>query len=379
MRLTADSEVSKGTKKLLLTCDCGCGEQFWRYKKDINSRNYFNGQHRAAARQRECTEAQCGPYLDPFNEYIEGPAARLYRDLRSVRLALRPFFLFLNTNDIVDLQDVTSARITAFQRWGIANGYAKAAKDTSALSTFFKWARVEGRYVGDSPVVPSLHGKRNKPRVGQPYTTEETCRIRELLEERGNERLRAFFEIAAESGMRAREICRLQLHHVSLEKKELFVGVPNKAQTERKAFFYTRAQQRVREWLKVRTDCGHDFLFHNQQGKPLKYDSIRREFQQALCLKARGKVCNETGLQQFSIHRLRHTNSSTLASNGADATTLVYCLGWASSEPISGYTRIDEDSKKRSFVETMTRVEEKAGDEQTQVLSPEEFLLSIGA
>ena len=107
--------------------------------------------------------------------------------------------------------------------------------------------------------------------------------IRQLLEQRGNARLRAFFEIAAESGMRASEICRLRIQDVFLDSKELFVGLPNKTMTERTAYFYLRAEQSIRDWLKVRRDdCGHDFLFHNHRGQPLQYSSIRREFKRTL-------------------------------------------------------------------------------------------------
>jgi integrase/recombinase XerC len=73
--------------------------------------------------------------------------------------------------------------------------------------------------------------------------------IRRLLEERGNERLRAFFEIASESGMRRSEICRLRVEDVAMDTQNLKVGLPNKTMQERLAFFSDRASARIREWL----------------------------------------------------------------------------------------------------------------------------------
>lgn len=371
---------SLDTKKLLLICDCGCGTRFPRSRSKAGPRHFVNKKHAAAAEQRECTIKQCGPFLDLFTEYFEGAARHRYRNLINVRKALRPFFLFLHTNGVLDLQSVTSATITSFRSWGLSNGHKNAANDTSALSIFFDWAILEERYSGDNPVIPALHGKRKSSTDARPYSTDEMQHIRELLDERGNERLRAFFEIAAESGMRASEICRLRLQDVSLQSSDLFVGLPNKSLAERKAFFYTRAKQRIQEWLSVRReDSGHEFLFHNRFGQPLKYDSIHHEFNTTLCIRSGGKARNLTGLHAFSLHRLRHTLSSVLASNGADANTQMKCLGWASLSPIDTYTKIDEDSKKRTFVAAMNKAEEWKGDEPKQVLSPEEFLSTLGA
>src|ERR1700731_3086267 len=49
-----------------------------------------------------------------------------------------------------------------------------------------------------------------------------------------------------------------------------------------------------------------------------------------------GRIVNETGLETFSIHRLRHTLASNLASGGADVTTMMTCLGWVSPSSIDG-------------------------------------------
>jgi integrase len=138
---------------------------------------------------------------------------------------------------------------------------------------------VEGFYEGESPVIPAIHGKRKKARSGRPYSDAEMTEIRRLLEQRGNERLRAFFEIASESGMRNSEICRLRLEDVAIDTQTLNVGVPNKTMRERRAFFSDRASTRIREWLAVRKEaCEHHFLFHNYLGGPLRRDTIQNEF-----------------------------------------------------------------------------------------------------
>ncbi len=304
------------------------------------SRTFLNRHHAGDAERKRCDEAQCGPYLELFTSYVEGAAARIYRDLASARNLLRPFFLFLNTCSMARLDEVTAGTITAFKVRGRNNDHLAAANDTSALSTFFEWATMTGLYGSDNPVIPALHAKKRKPRMGRPYSSEEKYAIRQLLRERGNLRLRAFLEIAAGSGMRADEMCRLRLHHVSPDRRELFVALPNKTMTERIAYFYNRAEVALCDWLQKRkVDCRHDYLFTNYLGHPLRYDSIRMEFRRTLCIECEGVVYTSTGLQEFSLHRLRHTQASTLASNGAGASTIMTCTGWVSAASIDEYVR----------------------------------------
>jgi site-specific recombinase XerD len=313
-------------------------------------------------------------------EYFDGSAKQNYRSTRGVRKLLAPFFRYLCEQSIDSIQEASSATVTSFQIWAQEHGYVTASKDTSALGVFFQWAIVEGLYEGESPVIPSIHGKRKKARSGRPYSDVEMREIRRLLEERGNERLRAFFEIARESGMRNGEICRLSLNDVAIEIQRLHVCLPNKTMRERPAFFSDCASARIHEWLAVRKEnCGHEFLFHNYYGGPLRSDTIIKEFKRVLCETYKGRVVNDTWLTSFSIHRLRHTLASNLSSNGADANTVLTCLGWVSSKSLDGYTKLDEHAKIDGFVTAMHKVEQHVAEGVgKRVLTSEEFLLLAG-
>lgn len=372
--------TAKYGKKVELTCHCGCGTTFRRYRNKICSgSNYLSRQHQGEHKSRKHLEDQCGRHLPMVIEYLEGAAKERYRCTTAARNLISPFFRYLCQQGIESIQQVMPAMITAFQTWALENGYASASKDISALSTFFQWAIVEGHYEGDSPVIPAIHGRRKNPRSGRPYSDAEMSEIRRLLDERGNERVRAFFEIAAESGMRKSEIERLRVEDVAIDTQTLRVCVPNKTMRERSAFFFDRASDRIREWLTVRkANCGHDFLFHNYYGGPLRCESISNEFKRVLCKTYKGRVVNETGLDSFSIHRLRHTLSSNLANSGADANTLLNCLGWSRAGSVDGYTKLSEQAKVHGFVDAMDRVEKQVDEGfGKEVLTVEEFLLQI--
>lgn len=375
------NQGSKRGKKVELTCDCGCGTIFYRYRNKIRfGSNYVSRQHQAAFERRKYLQDLCGPYLLLFTEYLEGAAKQRYRSTNDARKLISPFFRYLSEHGIESISDVSPAVITAFQIWARQNGYASASKDTSALSVFFQWTIVAGHYEGESPVIPTVHGKRNKARSGRPYSDVEMSEMRRLLEERGNERLRAFFEIASESGMRRSEICRLRVEDVAISTQALKVRLPNKTMRERQAFFSDRASARIREWLAVRKlDCDHTFLFHNRFGDPLIWGTINEEFKRVLCKSIRGRVLNDMGLESFSIHRLRHTLASNLSNNGADANTTMTCLGWVCPSSVDGYTKLDEHTKIHGFIAAMHQVEQQLADGfGKRVLTPEEFLSLVG-
>lgn len=367
-------------KKVERLCDCGCGIIVRRER--FRAKHVFvNARHQSCATRQKYLQDHCGPYLALVTEYLEGSAKHVYTDVGEVCKKISPFFRYIAGPGAVSLSEVAPATITAFKAWARQNGYVSASDDTSALSTFFKWLIYEERYDGESPVIPSIHGRKKVARSGRPYTSQEIGQIREWLEVRGNERLRAFFEMALESGLRKTELYQVRLPDLWSDKQTLRVGLPNKTMRERQAFFADRASARIREWLAVRNpDCGHDFLFHNSNGDPLRWNTTMEEFKRVLCKIYRGRMMHETGLDSFSIHRLRHTLSSNLASNGADANTLMTVLGWASASSVDGYTRISEDAKVLGFVTAMDKVEQQ-GSEDTgkQVLTLEEFLsLNIG-
>lgn len=371
----------KPGKKVELVCDCGCGSVFYRYRNKIRyNNNYVSTQHQVAFERKKYLKEQCGSFLPLVTRYLDGAAKARYRSSNHVRALISPFFRYLCEHGIEAIDEVNCATVTAFQLWARENGFTAASKDISALSTFFQWAIVEELYKGESPVIPAIHGRRKKARSGRPYSMVEMAEMRRLLLERGNERVRAFFEIACESGMRREEICRLRLEDLTIDSRTLKVRLPNKTMRERNVFFSDRAGVRIREWLAVRkVSCDHDLIFHNKHVNALRGNSICNEFNRMLCKTYQGKVANETGFDTFSIQRLRHTLASNLASVGADANTVRTCLGWVSPASAEGYTRIDEHTRKAGFVAAMNRVERQAVDGSgVRVITAAEFLLLVG-
>jgi len=367
---------TKGNR--LLTCGCGCGEEFLgrAERRPIGGLYFKSPKHYGNYLEEQYAITMAGRFYDRYVEYRDGFAKLHYKERQTMRKAMGPFFLFLNEKNIQSLEDIDPHTITQFQIWGQETGWRTVTKDVSFVSTFFKWAIANGYRKAGNPVVSLLHYKRQPKRAPRPMKQTETDLMWQLLEERGNARLRLVAAIANEAGLRIGEICRLRIKDIDLKGRRLFVDTPNKTDTARWAFFSDLTVKYYKEWMDVRdTDCGHDNLLHNQRGNPSKDGPLRIEFLQTLCKTFRGKRIHETGFDKWSIHRLRHTMASNLASAGADVNVIMAQGGWKTAEAMAGYTEIDPELARRGYDEAMRLNREKKGSKSMKKsMTLEEYL-----
>ncbi|PSH02814.1 MAG: hypothetical protein CXZ00_15565 [Acidobacteria bacterium] len=147
--------------------------------------------------------------------------------------------------------------------------------------------------------------------------------------------------IGEETGLRLGEVCNLRVQDINLEMQTVLVGLPNKTMRERTALFHEKTRKYFEAWMAERDpNCGHDFLLHNNRGGRCTQTTIHLEFRRVLCIWERtGKTkANDTGLDTFNFHRLRHTMASRLVNGGADAAAIMSQGGWVATgtEPIDG-------------------------------------------
>ena len=366
----------------LVVCSCGCGEEFRRREKDVNSGsfNYVSVQHAGAHRTRLYLEDTCGPFLGIVTEYLEGFASYRYKNLGPIRASVCPFILFLNERGVTDLESVSPKTITEFISWSDEVDYKNAAHNISVLSGFFKWANRHGHRSSSSPVVPKFHGKKRPHYLPRPYSPDEMTFIWKLAAERGSSRVRAVLAIGEEAGLRLGEICRLKRKDVDLKGRRLFIGLPNKTDCERWALFSDKTARHITDWLSERAkDCGHDFLFHNSMRRQLLPETMHRDFCRTFCKMYAGKTIHAEGLDEWSTHRLRHTMASNLASGGASVPTIMGAGGWKSVSSMLLYTKNDKANARRGYDEAMRRVNERSKLEVSKrILNLEEFLAQYG-
>jgi integrase len=239
---------------------------------------------------------------------------------------------------------------------GKKTGRRSVNKGASFISTFFKWAMASGYRKHGNPVSTLLHRQPQPKRKPRPFDQAQLTLAWDLLNERGNARLRLAAAIAEESGMRLGEICRLRLQDVFLTQRSLFVRLPNKGNVERDAFFGEKTVRYYAEWLAVRDPrCAHDRLLHNTLRNPCTVASLGQEFNGVLCKVVHGQSRNVEGFDKWSTHRMRHTMASRLANGGADAATIMAVGGWKTFEAMCLYTQVDEGVARRGYDEAIQK------------------------
>lgn len=365
---------SKGNRKL--TCGCGCGQEFLgkAERRPTNGLYFMNARHYGDYQKEQHLIASCGPHLPVVKEYLEW-AVEHYREMATVRSCLYPFFEFLQIQSITSLDEVSPKTITDYLVWGRESGRRKVANSPSFIGTFYKWAKASGYCTINNPVIPLIHRKRQAKHKPRPVPKEQLDVMWDLLDKRGNARLRLAAAIGLEAGLRISEICRLRLQDVDITRKRLFVGLPTKAYEERYAFFGEKTERYYREWLSERdARCKHDRLLHNTRLDPCTKQTLHAEFKRVLCKIYLGNQRNDEGFEKWSTHALRHTMASNLVSAGADAATVMAAGGWRTFEAMCGYAEVDAEVARRGYDEAMKRADQLKQGPQKKVLSLAEFV-----
>ena len=334
-----------------------CGKEIHRPKRPNVTNNFCCPEHHHLFRSEHLISERAGIYFPLLTEYVDGFVSAHYRKPYGARNALSYFFQFLTAEKVDDIKLVSPKLITRFiaselRRGGIPTKYV------SFVSTFFDWMIAEDRFDHANPVVPRIHHAKTPKHLPRPYSEEEMTEIWRLLDERGNNRVRLAMAIGEETGLRIGEVVNLRVQDVNLQKQTVFVQLPNKSMNERSAHFHEKTRKYFAAWMAERNpNCGHDLLLHNTRGGKCTQVSLQLEFRRVLCIwerKDRVKA-NDTGLDTFSFHRLRHTMASRLVSGGADAAAVMSQGGWATASAMFGYARVEPDRACRSYNEAMER------------------------
>jgi integrase/recombinase XerC len=352
------------------TCKCGCGRKLPRHGQVFFSRK-CNGKYQRAI----CVDESCGPYRDDFEAYITGYAAVHYRNVDAVRFYLYPFFRYLNECGVSSLDAVTPGTITCYLTHLKSTVDRTRATYIAYVKTFFDWLILAGQIEKANPVIGGFHFPPKVHRLPRPFTKEELDFTWQLLQERGDAKLRLAVAIGEEAGLRIGEVCRLRVSDVRVREQRLFIRLPNKTNRERFAHFSIKTKRYLMDWLSERNaDLGHDFLLYNQLGVPFSPGVLRCALKKVLCESFEGQRRNEAGFKTWSFHRLRHTMASNLIAGGATVITTMDQGGWTSYDSMAGYAKVDQGMVKREYQEVQRRLVEQKDVPRTRRLTPADVL-----
>lgn len=369
--------LRKPKGSILMTCACGCGIQFLRasHRPSKSGLAFFSPRHMGDYVIEKYLQQSCGPFRSIADEYFNGVATVRYADLHGVRRGLATLFQFLNERGATTLEDVSPQVITEYIMWMDPTRGKAATSTLPYISSFFGWMIDEGRRKTANPVT-RLHRPPKVKRKARPLQKDELEMLWRLLCERGDPRVRLAAALGLEGGLRISEICRLRISDVDLERQQLQVRLPNKGMRERPAFFANKTLQYWNEWMSERNpNCGHDHVLYNDIGTPYSRGSLANAFKRVLLKTFKGEQIHDTGLDDWSTHRLRHTMASSLAAAGADLATLMAAGGWLDPDSMAGYVEVPDELARRGYDEAMRKHnEQKELVPQTRTVSAEELL-----
>ncbi len=210
----------------------------------------------------------------------------------------------------------------------------------------------------------------------RPYSDEELAYIWRLLEERGDTQAKAMVSVGENCGLRVGELSRLRIEDLDLRGQQLFVGLPNKTDTERWVPFPDKTKQYLARRLAERDPgCGHSYLFYNSLKRPPSVAQIQMKLRAVLCKQSRN-TSHEHGLDRFSFHKLRHAMASRLANSGADAATIMAVGGWKSFDSMQAYVKLKPGTVRRDYEDAMAKAAQAAAENAPITQSLEDFARS---
>jgi len=207
------------------------------------------------------------------------------------------------------------------------------------LKTFYRWAVETGALRHDPMRGISMKVPRTLPRV----PTDEA--VRKLLAACGESfegrRNKALVALLADSGLRISEALRLRIEDVRYGERTLVVR-GGKGGKDGTGFFGAETAQVIRAWLGMRRDAQpEDFLFTDQQGRPLSRDYGTHILHR---LSVRAELPYKIG-----PHQLRHYAAASILKQTGDLELVRQVLRHESLAMALRYAHLAKPDVSRKF------------------------------
>ena len=223
-------------------------------------------------------------------------------------------------------------------------------KSESSINRYYMSIRSFCRFLRRSKAVKfdlteDIVPPRNVQKAPRVPTIEEVERIlaQPNTETEAGLRDRAILELLYSSGLRASELCELELHHVEKNKVTVSCGKRGKTRT-------VPVTEEAYAWIvKYILYCrGKEkgYLFQTQMGKPM-----RRQLLSAIVV----EYAKRAEIDGVTTHTLRHACATHLLDQGADLRLIQEVLGHSSIASTQRYTHLSSGKMQEMFKQFLPR------------------------
>lgn len=268
------------------------------------------------------------------------------------------FFAFLFKED-VNMDEVDQIVIRNFFTEEISNGVSKRSckRRLTALRQFYKYLYKQG-YVKDDPFlfIDSPKIEKKYPRVLYKEQIEEILNENRKREDELALRDQAILSLLYFCGLRASELCGLELQNIYLKQRVL--KVYGKGRKERIVPFNDECKKDIEMYLKVsRTNL-------LSKNKELSKKLILNNNGHSLTVRGLEYILDSIELKTGTFlnlhpHILRHSFATHLLENGADLRIIQELLGHESINTTQIYTHVTEEAMQEAYSSCHPRAHKK--------------------
>lgn len=289
---------------------------------------------------------ECITFSRATQQYFEACRAARFSDntLKDYRNTYKRFIKFLD--DDPPITSLTSATIVRFMSTVSDVSKKTALNYHTGLSALWHWGVDQG--ILTQNVVRQVKAPKPEKREIIPFSRAEVTRI---LQACGTGlsplRDRAIILTLLDTGMRASEICALQLQDMDFEGHSIIAF--GKGDKERVLKFCERTNEFIQAYLaqrRIGKQCKKVPLFTTVKEKTMNRQTLRLMLD---------RLETRSGVVHVHAHRFRHTFAINFLRNGGNIYTLQKLLGHTAFDMVKRYlaiaeTDLDHDHQKASPV-----------------------------
>jgi site-specific recombinase XerD len=288
-----------------------------------------------------------------YTEYMRGQ--KLKEDTVKANLqALDRMFGYLQSIGLNDLRDVTGVHIQKTAEYlkgyitlrGTVLSYSTCKRSVSVLTSLFHYLVNREMLLKNPMIHLEIKFKKEIP-LKKVMTREEVDTFLDSIDpvDELGIRDRAIFETLYLTGMRASEICHLQMNDIDFGTKEILIR-EGKGGKDRIVFLGTLSEKFIKLWIsKVRKKYlkqkNSSHLFLTVYGDHLTRNTVKSRFRHQLL---------KTDLDKsHTTHTLRHSCATHLLEAGVDLQYVKELLGHSSVETTVIYTHVAVENLKKLY------------------------------
>ncbi|OSC24610.1 hypothetical protein B8W69_20920 [Mycobacterium vulneris] len=251
--------------------------------------------------------------------------------LRSYRLGVEAFLDYCRQQDIPP--ELTKAAVTGWLASLASSEAATVRLRLTAVKLFARWLATEEGF--DPDPILSLKPPKLDDRSVPDLSEDEVRKLIKVCEgtEIRDRRDKAMLVLLAETGVRAAELLALDISDVDVELCTLHV-VRGKGGRGRRVRFSPGCAAVLDSYCRTRRRAGQPAdsgpLWVSARGKRLSYTGL------VSTLKSRA---TQAKVNNFHVHRLRHTAAVRWLKNGGTETGLMAHAGWTDNTMVGRYAK----------------------------------------